>query len=83
MVARVTVRLKEGILDPQGKAVNSALHHLGYDTIREVRIGKFIEIRLDESDPEKARQILREAGEKLLSNPVIEDFEIELDTEAK
>ncbi len=83
MVARVKVRLKEGILDPQGKAVNSALHHLGYDMIQEVRIGKLIEVRLDESDPEKARQILTEAGEKLLSNPVIEDFEIELDTEAK
>ncbi|NOX36835.1 MAG: phosphoribosylformylglycinamidine synthase subunit PurS [Calditrichaeota bacterium] len=73
----IKVRLKKGILDPQGKTVNQALHHLGYEQIRDVRIGKLIEVEIDESDPRKARQILEEASQKLLANPVIEDFEIQ------
>ncbi len=73
----IKVRLKNGILDPQGKTVHQALQHLGYKQIQDVRIGKLIEVEIDESDPQKARQILQEASQKLLANPVIEDFEIQ------
>ncbi len=73
----VKVRLKKGILDPQGKTVNQALHHLGYPQIQDVRIGKFIEVEIEESDPQKARRILEEASQRLLANPVIEDYDIQ------
>ncbi|MFQ5583672.1 MAG: phosphoribosylformylglycinamidine synthase subunit PurS [Calditrichia bacterium] len=79
----VKVRLKDGILDPQGKAVNTALHHLGYQQIRNVRIGKLIELEIDEPDPQKARQIVDEASHKLLTNPIIENYQIEIGEDEK
>ncbi|GAB4327710.1 MAG: phosphoribosylformylglycinamidine synthase subunit PurS [Calditrichia bacterium] len=78
MKAIVKVRLKNGILDPQGKAVNNALHHLGFEAVENVRIGKYIELDLSETDPEKAVQIVEESCKKLLANPVIEDYSYEL-----
>jgi phosphoribosylformylglycinamidine synthase len=69
--ARVLIRPKEGILDPQGKAVEQALPALGFEGIGHVRIGRMVELEAD--DPEK----LPELCEKLLANPLIEDFEIE------
>jgi phosphoribosylformylglycinamidine synthase PurS subunit len=77
--ARVFVTLKRGVLDPQGSAVNRALHALGYDEVSDVRLGKFIEVTLDEKLPvaqERAR--LDEMCKKLLANTVIEDYRIEL-----
>lgn len=78
MKARVTVSYKNGILDPQGKAVEHSLHSLGFDSVKEVRVGKYIEIELEESDPEKAKTRLNEMCKKLLSNPVTENFHISL-----
>ncbi len=74
----VKVRLKSGILDPQGKAVNNALHHLGFEQVRDVRIGKYIEMEVEETDTAKVRELVEAACNKLLANPVIEDYEYEI-----
>jgi len=73
--ARVYVTLKAGVMDPQGKAVQQALGTLGYSEVREVRLGKYLELSLD--DGSEAR--VREMCEKLLANPVIEDYRIEME----
>ena len=73
MKARVLIRPKEGILDPQGKAVERALPALGFEGMREVRVGRLVELEAD--DPDR----LGELCEKLLANPLVEDYEIELD----
>ncbi|MCK2167359.1 phosphoribosylformylglycinamidine synthase subunit PurS [Thalassospira xiamenensis] len=78
MKARVHVTLKNGVLDPQGKAVHHALQGLGFAGVNDVRQGKFIEFELDGSDVEKARAEVKEMCEKLLANTVIEDYSIEL-----
>lgn len=78
MKASVTVTYKNGILDPQGKAVEHSLHSLGFDSVKEVRIGKYVEVELSESDPEKAKIALDQMCKKLLSNPVTENFRISL-----
>lgn len=72
------MQLKKGILDPQGKAVHNALDHLGFSNIRDVRIGKYIEMELDGVSREEAKKIVEEACKKLLANPVIEDYDYEL-----
>ena len=77
MKARVTVTLKNGILDPQGKAIEGALKSLGVEGIRSVRQGKLFEIEV-EGDPAAAEASLRAASEKLLANTVIENYKIEL-----
>ena len=69
--AKVLIRPKEGILDPQGKAVERALPALGFEGMREVRVGRLVELEAD--DPER----LGELCEKLLANPLVEDYEIE------
>jgi phosphoribosylformylglycinamidine synthase PurS subunit len=77
--ARVFVTLKKGVLDPQGSAVNRALHAMGYVEVSDVRLGKYIEVTIDEKAPqadERAR--LEEMCRKLLANTVIEDYRIEL-----
>ena len=78
MKARVFVTLKNGVLDPQGKAIGHALNGLGFSQVGEVRQGKVIDIDLHESDVEKARAALTEMCQKLLANTVIEKYEIEL-----
>lgn len=78
MKAIVKIKLKNGILDPQGKAVNNALHHLGYGEIEDVRIGKLVELKISGSDIKNIQQRIQEASHKLLANPVIEDYEIEI-----
>jgi len=70
--AKVLIRPKEGILDPQGKAVEGALPALGFDGVSQVRVGRLVE--LDTDDPDR----LEELCEKLLANPLIEDYEIEV-----
>ena len=79
MRAKVHVTLKQGVLDPQGKAIGNALRSLGFSGIGDVRQGKFIELEVTESDEAKARAQVREMCEKLLANTVIEDYSIELD----
>ncbi len=76
MNALIHVTLKTDVLDPQGKAIQNACGSLGYEGIRSVRQGKLFEVELDAADETAARALLAELSEKLLSNPVIEDFEI-------
>jgi phosphoribosylformylglycinamidine synthase PurS subunit len=76
--ARVFVTLKNGVLDPQGKAIGHALNGLGFGAVGEVRQGKVIDIELAEADQAKARASLKDMCEKLLANTVIEKYEIEL-----
>ncbi len=76
--AKVYVTLREGILDPQGKAVRDSLISLGYDETKEVRIGKFIELELNVDKYSVAEERLKEMCEKLLANTVIEDYKFEL-----
>jgi len=78
MRARVFVTLKNGVLDPQGKAIGHALNGLGFGSVGDVRQGKVIDLDLSESDEAKARASLKDMCEKLLANTVIEKYEIEL-----
>ena len=78
MKARVTVMLKEGVLDPQGEAVKHALNSLEYDEVESVRQGKVIEIGLSENSEKLATKSIQEMCEKLLANTVIESYEIEI-----
>jgi len=70
----VYVSLKKTVSDPQGLAVKHSLESLGYSEVKDVRVGKFIQLRLDLEDREKASQRIEEMGRKLLANPIIEDF---------
>ena len=79
MRVRVHITLKAGVLDPQGKAIESALDGLGFGGVSEVRQGKLIEFDLAESDPAQARAAVESMCAQLLANTVIEDYAIELD----
>ncbi|MBO7370299.1 MAG: phosphoribosylformylglycinamidine synthase subunit PurS [Campylobacter sp.] len=74
----VNVKLKPGVLDPQGKAVKHALASLGFKGVGDVRIGKQIVLEIDENDKEKARKIATDMCDEILANTVIEDYEIVL-----
>ena len=76
MRAQVIVTLKPSVLDPQGEAVQHALGSLGYQGVRSVRVGKLIELDLDDGDPAMAEKQLAEMADKLLANPVIERYEV-------
>ncbi|MCS7049355.1 MAG: phosphoribosylformylglycinamidine synthase subunit PurS [Verrucomicrobiae bacterium] len=78
MKARITVMPKRTVLDPQGKAVKHALESLGFREVRDVRIGKFLEVDLDTGDMETARRLVDNACQQLLSNPVIEEYRFEI-----
>jgi phosphoribosylformylglycinamidine synthase len=78
MKARVTVTLKPGILDPQGKAIEGALKSLGVGAIASVRQGKIFDIEIDGADRTGAEAALKTAAEKLLANTVIENYRIEV-----
>ena len=73
----VTVTLKKDVLDPQGKVVSQTLKNMGMTNLIQIRQGKFFEIDLDEKNPSKAQDQVKEMCEKLLSNQIIEDFKIE------
>jgi len=79
MNARVFVRLRPGVLDPQGTTIRKALEGLGFPEVRELRVGKVLEVTLDETDPARARARLEEMCRKLLANPVIEDYTCEVE----
>jgi len=78
MKARVFVTLKNGVLDPQGKAIGHALNNLGFGSVGDVRQGKVIDIEIEGNDQAKAKADLKDMCEKLLANTVIEKYEIEL-----
>jgi len=79
MKAKVHVTLKQGVLDPQGKAVQHALAALGFTGVGDVRQGKFIELDIAETDPAKAKAQVEEMCKKLLANTVIENYAIDLE----
>jgi phosphoribosylformylglycinamidine synthase len=77
--ARVTVTLKNGVLDPQGKAIEGALGALGFDGVGQVRQGKVFDVQLDNADKQSAEASLKDMCEKLLANTVIENYTISID----
>ena len=78
MRVRVLVTPKQGVLDPRGRAIQRSLRDLGYAAVSDVRTGQVIHLELATSDPEEARMLAGEMCEKLLANPVIESYELEL-----
>ena len=78
MKARVTVTLKSGILDPQGKAIEGALRSLGVSGVSSVRQGKVFDIEFEGADKKRVEAALKDAAEKLLANTVIENYRVEL-----
>jgi phosphoribosylformylglycinamidine synthase len=79
MRARVFVTLKPSVFDPQGKVIADALHTLGYGKVEDVRQGKYFELDLDTTESGKAKALAAEVADKLLANPVIESYRIEVD----
>ena len=79
MKARIIVTPKKTVLDPQGKAVATAIQHHGMDCVTQARVGKYIELEIDGSNLELTRQKLEAICKDLLSNPVIEDYRLELE----
>jgi len=75
---KVFVSIKEGVLDPQGKTVNEALHHLGYPNISDTRIGKYITFSITSEDKQSAEVTVKEACKRVLTNPIIETFDFTL-----
>jgi phosphoribosylformylglycinamidine synthase PurS subunit len=82
MRALVFVTLKPSVFDPQGTTVADALHTLGYAAVKDVRQGKYFELEIDARTPEDAHRLASEAADKLLANPVIESYRIEVDSGA-
>ena len=78
MKATIYISLKNGVLDPQGKAIENALGQFGFDGVKNVRQGKMIELELADTDANQARNRLQEMCEKLLANTVIENYDIRL-----
>ena len=79
MKAKVYVTLKPSILDPQGKTIAQALHTMGYDAIEDVRQGKFFELDVEAASRDEARATVAEVAERVLANPVIESFRVEVE----
>jgi phosphoribosylformylglycinamidine synthase subunit PurS len=79
MRARVFVTLKPSVFDPQGTTVAEALHTLGYTAVKDVRQGKYFELEIDAASEDQARRLAAAAADKLLANPVIETYRIEID----
>jgi phosphoribosylformylglycinamidine synthase PurS subunit len=77
--AKIKVTLRQSILDVQGKAVEHALKNLGYRTVESARIGKYIEVTINEDELPQAERICNEICQKLLSNPVMENYSFELE----
>lgn len=78
MRARVFVTLKPGVLDPAGKAVEQGLHSLGYPEVRGARLGKYLELEVDGTDPAQAKTRVEEMCRRLLANTVVENFRVEV-----
>jgi len=78
MRARVYVTLKPSVFDPQGRVVADALSSLGYEDVQDVRQGKFFDLELSDTDPATARSRVTEMADRLLANPVIESYRVEV-----
>ncbi len=78
-LAKVFIRLKPTVSDPQGQTIQGGLRQLGFDSVESVRAGKYMEIRLDEDGEESASRKVRDMCEKLLANPIIEDYTFDLE----
>ena len=76
MKIKVIVTLKNGVLDPQGKAIQQTLNGMGFNNVKEVRQGKYFDVEIDETNESKAKSIIEEMCKKLLANLVIEDYKI-------
>ena len=83
MRARVFVTLKPSVFDPQGKTIVDALHSLGYGGVEDVRQGKYFELVIDATSPDEARRVAVEAADRLLANPVIESYRVDIDAGAE
>ena len=79
MKARVFVTLKPSVFDPQGRTIAEALHSMGYAGVGDVRQGKYFELEVDAGSAEKARALASEVADKVLANPVIESYRIEIE----
>ncbi len=79
MRARVFVSLKPSVFDPQGRTIVDALHSLGYQNVADVRQGKYFELELATTEPSQAQELAAEVADKVLANPVIESYRIEVD----
>jgi phosphoribosylformylglycinamidine synthase subunit PurS len=79
MKAKVYVSLKPGILDPQGKAIQHSVELLGFSGIADVRQGKYFEIALDDANEQQARESVARIAREVLSNPIIEDYRVEIE----
>ena len=78
MKARVFVTLKPSVFDPQGQVIAEALHSLGYDSVADVRQGKYFELDLKVTTPDAAKTLANDVADRLLANPVIETFRVEV-----
>ena len=78
MRVKIFVSLRSGVLDPQGKAIERSLHTLGYGEVQDVRVGKYLELKVEAASREAAESRIREMCDKLLANPVIEDYRFEI-----
>ena len=78
MKAKIHVTLKQGVLDPQGRAIAGALGHMGFNNVKDVRQGKFIEVELAETDRKKAEAALEKMCANLLANTVVENYKYEI-----
>ncbi|MFZ0829109.1 MAG: phosphoribosylformylglycinamidine synthase subunit PurS [Verrucomicrobiia bacterium] len=79
MKAKIIITPKKAVVDPQGKTVQVALEQMGHQGIKAVHVGKYLEIELEGTDREAARKVLDEAAHRFLSNPVIEDYKLEIE----
>jgi phosphoribosylformylglycinamidine synthase subunit PurS len=80
MKARVFVTLKPSVFDPQGQTIADALHSMGYGTVGDVRQGKYFELELQSASVDQARSLAAEVADKLLANPVIESYRVEVES---
>lgn len=78
-LVKLEIFLKEGVLDPQGKAINSALHSLGFKEVEEVRMGKILKLKIEGETEEEVREKVKRMSEIFLANPVTENFEIKVE----
>jgi phosphoribosylformylglycinamidine synthase len=79
MKARVFVTLKQSVFDPQGQTITDALHSLGYTGVADVRQGKFFELNVNAASAEQAKKLASEVADKVLANPVIESYRVEVE----
>ena len=80
MLAKIHITLKKDVLDPQGSVIANSLKSLGFDNVRDVRQGKFIELKIEGKDRDTATKQCNEMSEKLLANLVIEDYSVEIES---